>query len=489
MLERDFTNFDLENINNELYELQKINFEALECNINEIYKLIENIKNSNPIDNCKFVCDFIKQKNINKLIKICTIYKQDEILRLLNNLKANGVNFLDIDKLALYKSRVEKIIKLLTEEEKIIDNQLKSTDLKYNKLLYNNFLEKEKMIYDNYGLQSNIFENVNIKLNKFDESHMSESMKFDFLNLLKIAYNYKIFSITGLIFFGALLCFPYFFTIKKVPEISLGDLPLSLIGISIFGLLYLIFIFIFTLYPPYFLSLLSKPKFKYLKITKFTLILVNFFFLFIVSNIAKFETIYEIDMGLIFESVICIYIIVTIIAILILGISSKKFTESFLVFIMICLFDILFILITNLKYQEINILLIFFFVFPIILTRIIALSNHYNYIIATILSSMFSIAVAFSMSSIIISRIGLANYKDDFMIPNEYISDKRVLNLKLCDANATNLSCIIKTDENKTSFKNLLVKIKSSGKFYFETISNDVNTTVNFSVLENNIIN
>lgn len=489
MFERDFTNFDLENINNELYELQKINFEALECNINEIYKLIEDIKNSNSIDNCKFVCNFIKQKNINKLIEICTIYKQDEILRLLNNLKANGVNFLDINKLVLYKSRVEKIIKLLTEEKNIINNHLQSTDLKYNKLLYNNFLEKEKMIYDNYDLQSNIFENVNIKLNKFNKIRMSESMKFDFLNLLKIVYNYKIFSISGLIFFGVLLCFPYFFTIKKVPEISLGDLPLSLINISIFGLLCLICIFVSMMYIPYFLSILSKSEFKYLKITKFILILVNFFFLLIVSNMAKFETIYKIDMGLIFESVIYIYIIVVIILILILGIISTKIAESLLASFIICIFDMSFVIIANLKYQEIDILSILFFISTIVITRIMALSNHYNYIITTILSLAFSIAVALSMSSIIISQIGLANYKDDFIIPNEYILDKSVLNLKLCDTNPTNLSCIIKTDENKTSFKNLLVKVKSGGKFYFETISNDANTTVNFSILEKNIIN
>lgn len=478
MFERDFTNFDLENINNELYELQKINFEALECNINEIYKLIEDIKNSNPIDNCKFVCDFIKQKNINKLIKICTIYKQDEILRLLNNLKANGVDFLDINKLVLYKSRVEKIIKLLTEEKNIINNHLQSTNLKYNKLLYNNFLEKEKMIYDNYGLQSNIFENVNIKLNKFNEIHMSESMKFDFLNLLKIVYNYKIFSISGLIFFGVLLCFPYFFTIKKVPEISLGDLPLSLINISIFGLLYLICIFASMMYIPYLLSILSKSEFKYSKITKFILILVNFFFLLIVSNMAKFETI--------ILYIYIIYIIVVIILILILGIISTRIAESLLASFIICIFDMSFVIIA-LKYQEI--VSILFFIFPIVLTRIIALSNHYNYTITTILSLMFSTAVAFSMSSIIISQIGLANYKDNFIIPNEYILDKSVLNLKLCDTSPTNLSCIIKTDENKTSFKNLLVKVKSGGKFYFETISNDANTTVNFSILEKNIIN
>lgn len=135
------------------------------------------------------------------------------------------------------KDTIIMIIKVLNSEKCIIGNQINSTNITQRKRFSNEFYDQEKILYELYQKMppdtiksSNLLEYIN--------KHLYNAMSCDFLNLIKFCYKYKIFSPIVFIFFGMLLCMPYFVSIRAMPEISLSDIPISLLAISMMGLYY-----------------------------------------------------------------------------------------------------------------------------------------------------------------------------------------------------------------------------------------------------------
>ncbi|WP_298957047.1 hypothetical protein [uncultured Campylobacter sp.] len=283
MFEGDFTYKDLKLVDDEIGALS--NFKSLNkqwCHAHNINKIIDKFKHKisigwgiECIENLLTKC--IKYEN--KIDKIRSYVKDimdnkynllseeskkdiDEIYISLTYLKENGINSISIYTIKKLSTDYEKILRILKIQKEIVKKSIKTIDIEDKKKLYIKFLKNESEIYRIYNNLPDKF----IKDKKTYISHVSNSMLSDAKEIIAKGIKYKIFSVLNFVVFGALLCIPYFLELRRVPEISIGSIPISLVAVFAIAVFLTLYFCILVFLQNYFLFRCwyeSKNKIKY----------------------------------------------------------------------------------------------------------------------------------------------------------------------------------------------------------------------------------
>lgn len=500
MLHKNFTVFDLKNIDDEIKELKKIDFESPKSTVVKIEVLfkLQNLSNTQKFYLSTLQEEFKNTFNPEKLIKTLNKFRKDtdyldgflkdEVFEAKKSLEQLNEEYKDIKSVKLcwienYENSVKKVIQILEEEKNIINKQIRSSDLTKNKELSDRFLEKEKMIYEIYGAQNSILDSK-AAVSRFLEKRLPNSMLYDFLNVTKLLYKYKIFSLFGLMLSGALLCIPYFLKVGKVPEISLGDLPMSLLTISILGFLCIFIFALLLLLQSYFISAISQNfpnKYIISKNIFYILTVINLLFILLIPFAYNKISVVTENFNKIIDYFFYYYLINLLISFSIFAKLSKRLSDSIISFMFTFIIDFFIIAIVFLKFEYINFMVLLYFIMFIASIRAISMSRFFEYKIIISLSFIVATLLIISaLSGSFVRLISLANYNETFTIKKEFLP-KSILNLPNCFY-GYKFTCIDDSISNKDGItvKNLLVRIKSDGKYYLSASAlkdNDFNIT------------
>ena len=134
------------------------------------------------------------------------------------------------------------------------------------------------------------------------------------------------------------------------------------------------------------------------------------------------------------------------------------------------------------------------------LIRLLQISRQFAYKVLLFVLSFMALVLLLFASGFFVRVVGLANYKTDFDIKKENIPEYVIKNINKCknkpdeDINFIKYTCI--SDEMSSStvkFKNILVKVKSNGRYWLEVVTKDQNESkiddYRFWISEKNIIN
>lgn len=409
---------------------------------------------------------------------------------------------LQSDKLYI-KSELERLLK---SEDIIIKSQKVSIDKEKCNRLYIDFLKTEKSIYNTYKrMGTKAYNKPEYK--DFLKKHSINAMEYDLRNTIKFLIKHKVFSILNLIFLGALFCVPYFIKIAKSPEISLGSMPMSLVMAAFIGLIYGLYFLFFYVSQNIFLfrafngnSSTSKKVFITINILLFVIMALA---PFVVDKIMSIKCL-SLNTESAANCLFFMYSILTIFTFVCMFKKSDKKEPSscILSFCLIFITDLLILLITYYNYNDgfmifITILLYIWIIFM----RFLALfSSLLDYKFAFGLGIIFTILVMIFLSGTFVRITGIANYQTDLDIKKENIP--RYINLENIecknkpdeDINFIKYTCISNEKSSQAvEFKNILVKIKSDGRYWLEVIAKDQNKSkiddYRFWISEKNIIN
>ena len=135
------------------------------------------------------------------------------------------------------------------------------------------------------------------------------------------------------------------------------------------------------------------------------------------------------------------------------------------------------------------------------LIRLLQISRQFAYKVLLFVLSFMALVLLLFASGFFVRVVGLANYQTDFDIKKENIPQYVNLeNINKCkntqdkDINFIKYTCISdKMPSSTVKFKNILVKVKSDGRYWLEVIAKNQNKSkiddYRFWISEKNIIN
>ena len=527
MFEGDFTYKDLKLVDDEIGALS--NFKSLNkqwCHAYNINKIIDKFKHKisigwgiECIENLLTKC--IKYEN--KIDKIRSYVKDimdnkynllseeskkdiDEIYISLTYLKENGINSISIYTIKKLSTDYEKILRILKIQKEIVKKSIKTIDIEDKKKLYIKFLKNESEIYRIYNNLPDKF----IKDKKTYISHVSNSMLSDAKEIIAKGIKYKIFSVLNFVVFGALLCIPYFLELRRVPEISIGSIPISLVAVFAIAVFLTLYFCILVFLQNYFLFRCwyeSKNKIKYCFIgVDFVAILLMALFplIYYILNLSYSSHRCLNDIGCLFGRCLGLHAVLLVYFFCKFWWDNKdELSNIFLAAFLIFISDLLILIAIYFNYADEYILIVVSMAILSFLIRLLQISRQFAYrVLLFVLSFMALVFLLFaSNSGFFVRVVGLANYQTDFDIKKENIPEYVNLeNINKCkntqdkDINFIKYTCI--SDEMPSStvkFKNILVKVKSDGRYWLEVIAKDQNKSkiddYRFWISEKNIIN
>ncbi|KAB0582113.1 hypothetical protein F7P64_02240 [Campylobacter sputorum subsp. sputorum] len=382
---------------------------------------------------------------------------------------------------------IVNIISILNFQKEIIENYMYSSDQEDKKLLYSEYLKSENNINEIYENMPNIYSN-NIKMPNFIQEHFKNYIYNIVYIIKKWCFDNLALSFYIMLFIGALFCCPYFFKIGLIPDISIDSaIPtlffISTVGLLIGTLIYVGFVFQNQLS---FNILINIDNKKINNIIKFLVSIswVIFFAIIMTPFAPDFYFIQSISEYILnnFNIILIVYVVILLIFCLVFFISksTNKFPNIILYFIITVYFDFFILYAVYLNYNNINLSFLVISMFILFLLKIINLSKEPLNKLIISLSSIFIFFTICLISPNFVRGVKLANYKDDFTIKKEFVP-KPILNLPNCFY-SYNEACTynLTNEEDKITIKNLLVRVKSDGRYYFRAnmnLKDDFNLT------------
>ena len=527
MFERNFTYKDLEQIETEientrealaniyknksyiwkisrtLDKLKKSNFSSIEKFIIDIFKSGYAKCMDRTDEAINFLQKFIKQDDfkilsdttrglINEIERYVSILKQEDIYST-NKIVFRGIIV-----------RYIKFIRILKIQKENVKKLIESIDVEDKKKLYIEFLKNEGEIYRIYNNLPDKF----IKDKTTYINHVSNAMLNDAKEIKAKCIKFKIFSVLSFVVFGAFLCIPYFLNLRRMPEISISSIPMSLIGvfaISIFLALYLCFLVFLQNYFLFRGWYESKNKIKYCFIgVDFIAILLMALFPLIYYGLDLSSSSYEwlSDINCLFKTYLFLHVVLLGCFFCIFWWNNKdELSNIFLAALLIFISDLLILLAIYFNYADEYILVIILMVILHFSARFLQIGRQFLYRILLVALSFMALVLLLSTSGFFVKAVGLANYQTDFDIKKENIPEYVNLeNINKCknkpneDINFIKYTCISdKMSSSTVKFKNILVKVKSDGRYWLEVVSKDQNKSkiddYRFWISEKNIIN
>lgn len=470
---------DIANIEEEIQALENETFG--EFKENEQNKLAKKLKSYNVEFECLTDENIKKIKNDSqeKIIKLCINYEtankkiitnSEEIINSINKYEQN-INKETIARNKNYEVNKKQIILTLSEEKDMIYSYMNSNDLNERKKLKEKISEKEKLLYKRYNSFYLLFDNKNLQ--NFIKKHTQKAVIYDIKNIFN--YIFKSYNNIFIIYmaFTIFLMFSYFiFQSEKIPDITLTESALQLGYVFVVGSIYLFCIFLMLYLQSYALSEIRgkiKPKVGY------GYIAINFILILIVVILFYVDKIQYAD--IIFKYLFYCIIIFNFIFIAYCLYEINDILVAIL-FLLSALIDFCIIFFIYFKLNEIEAIFLQYFLILLFTARLFSFTYYkYEFIIGIYLVLTF--VTLMLLSPFFVKLSGLANYEESYTIKNEFLP-KSIKNLPNC-FNNYHKTCVDKelSDENKTTLKNLLFRVKSDGKYYFRAkiYANDFNVT------------
>ena len=390
------------------------------------------------------------------------------------------ISYLQSDKLYI-KNELERLLK---SEDIIIKSQKASIDKEKCNRLYIDFLKTEKSIYDAYErMGTKAYNKPEYK--DFLKKHSINAMEYDLRSTINFLIKHKVFSIPNLVFLGALFCVPYFIKIAKTPDISLDSIPMSLVVAAFIGLIYGLYFLFFYVSQNIFLfrafnsnSSTSKKVFITANILLFVIIAP-----FIVDEITSIKCLSlntESATNWLFS--ICSILTILIFACMFLMGDKKEPSSCILSFLFVFMTDFIILLIAYYNHNDIFMIIVTGLLYVCIIgMRFLALfDNLLDYKFSFGLGIAFTVLFMIFLSGTLMRIAGIANYQTDFDIKKENIPEYVIGNINKCkntqDKDIIKYTCISDEMSNSTvKFKNILVKVKSDGRYWLEVVAEDQN--------------
>lgn len=490
-------------ISRTLDKLKKSNFSSVEKIIIDIFES-GYAKCMNRTDKAiDFLQKFRKRKDF-KILSNTTRGLINEIKRYVSILKQEDIY--STNKIVFRGTIIKyiKSIKILKIQKEIVKKLIESIDAKDKKKFYIRFLKNESEIYKIYD---NLPDNF-IKDKKTYISHVSNSMLSDAKEIISKGIKYKIFSVLNFVVFGALLCIPYFLELRRVPEISMGSIPMSLVAVFTIGLSLTLYLYILVFLQNYFLFrgwYESKNKIKYCFIgVDFLAILLMAFFplIYYILDLSSSSHRCLKDIDCLFGMGLGLHVVLLVCFFCIFWWNNKdELSNIFLAAILIFISDLLILLAIYFNYANEYILVVAFMAILSFLIRLLQISRQFAYRVLLFVLSFMALVFLLFASSFFVRAVGLANYQTDFDIKKENIPEYINLeNINKCknkpnkDINFIKYTCISNEMPSSTvKFKNILVKVKSDGRYWLEVVTKDQNKSkiddYRFWISEKNVIN
>lgn len=335
-------------------------------------------------------------------------------------------------------------------------------------------------------------------------------MLSDAKEIIAKGIKYKIFSVLNFVVFGALLCIPYFLELRRVPEISIGSIPISLVAVFAIAVFLTLYFCILVFLQNYFLFRCwyeSKNKIKYCFIgVDFVAILLMALFplIYYILNLSYSSHRCLNDIGCLFGRCLDLHAVLLVYFFCKFWWDNKdELSNIFLAAFLIFISDLLILIAIYFNYADEYILIVVSMAILSFLIRLLQISRQFAYrVLLFVLSFMALVFLLFaSNSGFFVRVVGLANYQTDFDIKKENIPEYVNLeNINKCkntqdkDINFIKYTCISdKMPSSTVKFKNILVKVKSDGRYWLEVIAKDQNKSkiddYRFWISEKNIIN
>lgn len=517
MLWEKLTLNDLKRVNDEINELNKIDITNYKSIIDKkIEAIVEpvliNYNFLKKYDKCngniakilKLLDDFINSDDISENIKNKILDCKDNLEEIQNN----GINLLyNENNLSHLRISIVNIISILNFQKEIIENYMYSSDQEDKKLLYSEYLKSENNINEIYENMSNIYSN-NIKMPNFIQEHFKNYIYNIVYIIKKWCFDNLALSFYIMLFIGALFCCPYFFKIGLVPDISIDSaIPtlffVSTVGLFLGMLIYVGFVFQNQLSFNILINIDNKKINNIIKCLASISWVI--FFAIIMIPFAPYEfyfikSLFEYILNN-FNAILIVYVMVLLIICLVFFISksTNKLPNIILYFIVTVYFDFFILYSVYLNYDNINLAILGISMFVLFLLKIVNLSKLLSNKLVILLSFILIFFTICLISPNFVRVVKLANYTDTFTI-NEKFLPKPILYLPNCFGNYSG-TCIDDYiyGDNNIIIKNLLVRVKSDGRYYFRAypklknknsyyiyINKDIRNSFNLKI-ENNI--
>ncbi|WP_298784823.1 hypothetical protein, partial [uncultured Campylobacter sp.] len=180
--------------------------------------------------------------------------------------------------------------------------------------------------------------------------------------------------------------------------------------------------------------------------------------------------------------------------------NKDELSDILLAALLIFISDLLILLVIYFNYTDDYILVVIPMVLLSFMIRFLQISKKFSYRYILFVLSFVVFVLLSSASGFFVRAVGLANYQIDLDIRKDNIPEY-ILNLNIkCQSKASEdiefikYTCILDDKSGLAiKFKNILVKVKSDGKYWLEVASKDRNESeidnYRFWVSEKNIVN
>lgn len=159
--------------------------------------------------------------------------------------------------------------------------------------------------------------------------------------------------------------------------------------------------------------------------------------------------------------------------------DKKEFESNLASFGMNFGFDLVVVIMIYVSYSSNYLTLIAFVILLHIVVRLLQITGSFYYKLSLFFISIIAISLLILFSSFFVKVAGLANYQTDLTINKKDIP-KYIKNLKIPKCNDIEIkkdeivfqkyTCIIDEDEDKVAFQDILVKVKTDGRYWLELI-------------------
>ncbi|WP_169777161.1 hypothetical protein [Campylobacter mucosalis] len=268
---------------------------------------------------------------------------------------------------------------------------------------------------------------------------------------------------------------------------------LSIVGIFITGVLF------FYIFLQNFFLFNSWHKSSHL--LKMVFILVDSIIIVLMALAPYIYVYFEIkqDINIIMNWSMCLFILLLSIFSIIFWRNNRNEKDSiinvFMAFAMILIFDLIMLLVIYFSYDGDYLIVGGFIVVFSIFSRALQIYNKFSYNLTMFIASIIVFTLFIGYSQFLVRVVGIANYQTDFVINKKhtpsYIID---LNITKCsdishkdDENVFDkYTCVLEEKDNNVLFKDILVKVKSNGRYWLEVVyrKDDRTKTKDFWVSE-----
>nr|WP_314374207.1 hypothetical protein [uncultured Campylobacter sp.] len=525
MFERNFTHKDLEQVETEIKNMYVVltNIYKNKSCIWKISRTLDKLKNSNFSSTEKYIIaifksEYAKRMNrTNEAINFLQKFTKRKDFKILSNTARDLIDEIERHLLILeqkdiyYTNKIMfrgiiikyiKSIRILKIQKEIVKKSIKTIDIEDKKKLYIKFLKNESEIYRIYNNLPDKF----IKDKKTYISHVSNSMLSDAKEIIAKGIKYKIFSVLNFVVFGALLCIPYFLELRRVPEISIGSIPISLVAVFAIAVFLTLYFCILVFLQNYFLFRCwyeSKNKIKYCFIgVDFVAILLMALFplIYYILNLSYSSHRCLNDIGCLFGRCLGLHAVLLVYFFCKFWWDNKdELSNIFLAAFLIFISDLLILLAIYFNYADEYILVVAFMAILSFLIRLLQIGRQFAYRVLLFVLSFMALVFLLFASGFFVRAVGLANYQTDFDIKKENIPEyvnleniNKYKNKPDEDINFIKYTCISNEMPSSTvKFKNILVKVKSDGRYWLEVVAKNKNKIddYRFWISEKNVIN